>query len=121
MIDRVDHINGELYQSFYAGTLQKLEKTYAQKLAILRDSASNKSETGLLLTEELSYYRKSIADFRMAIQNPPPSLLILEKAYAPVKPDKPDMLLNVLLTFLICSFTGLVFILLQPATQKTES
>ncbi len=79
-----------------------------------------KIDSSLLLSEELSYYRKSIADFRMAMQNPPPTLMVLEKAYPQVKPDKPRLLLNVLATFLVSLFTGVAAILLFTGTKNRE-
>ena len=120
IIDQVEKIHRDLYTSFYARTLNTLEREYAQKLLMAGDSAQNKNtaNSALLFAEEFAYYRKSIADNRIALQNPPPSLMILEKAYASVKPDKPDLLLNVLITFLVSAFTGLAAILLLPARNN---
>lgn len=122
IVDRMDKVHKEMYLDFYAGTLQKLEQTYAQKLSMARSVGTDqgKTDSSLLLSEELSYYRKSIADFRMAMQNPPPTLMVLEKAYPQVKPDKPRLLLNVLAAFLVSLFTGVAAILLFTGTKNKE-
>jgi capsular polysaccharide biosynthesis protein len=120
IVDRVDKVHKEMYFDFYAGTLQKLEQVYAQKLSIARASDENqeKIDSSLLLSEELAYYRKSIADFRMAMQNPPPAFMVLEKAYPQVKPDKPRFIQDVLVTFLVSLFTGVSAILLFTTGPK---
>jgi capsular polysaccharide biosynthesis protein len=122
IVDRVDKMHKELYQGFYAGSLQKLELIYAQKLSQVRAASVNpeKNDSSLMLSDELAQYRKSITDFRMAMQNPPPTLMVLEKAYPQVKPDKPDLLLNVLLTFLVSMFTGVATILLFTSSKNKE-
>ena len=122
IVDRVDKVHKEMYFDFYAGTLQKLEHTYAQKLALARSVGTDQEriDSSLLLSEELSYYRKSIADFRMAMQNPPPTLMVLEKAYPQGKPDKPRLWMNVLATFLVSLFTGVAAILLFTGIKNKE-
>jgi uncharacterized protein involved in exopolysaccharide biosynthesis len=57
----------------------------------------------------------------MAMQNPPPTLMVLEKAYPSVKPDKPKLLLNVVLTFLVSLFTGIAAVLLFASDKSRES
>jgi uncharacterized protein involved in exopolysaccharide biosynthesis len=80
-----------------------------------------KNDSTLLLGDELAAYRKSIADFRMALQNPPPTLMVLEKAYPSLKPDKPKLLLNMVLTFLVSLFTGIATILFFARDKNRES
>ena len=123
MVDRVDKIHKELYYDFYAGSLQKLEQIYNQRLSSLPPASFDGpiSDSLLVLKEELASYRKSIADFRMVLLNPPPTLMVLERAYPRVKPDKPDLLLNVLLTFLVSVFTGMATILLFQGNKSKES
>jgi uncharacterized protein involved in exopolysaccharide biosynthesis len=57
----------------------------------------------------------------MAMQNPPPTLMVLEKAYPSVKPDKPKLLLNLVLTFLVSLFTGIAAVLLFAHDKNRES
>jgi capsular polysaccharide biosynthesis protein len=123
IVDRIDKIQKELYLDFYSGSLQKMEQIYTQKLTMARsaDTGLEKNDSTLLLGDELAVYRKSITDFRMALQNPPPTLMILEKAYPSVKPDKPKLLLNVLLTFLVSLFTGIAAVLLFSGDKSKES
>jgi hypothetical protein len=123
IVDRIDKIHKELYQDFYAGSVQKMEQIYSQKLSVARtaDPGMEKNDSSLFLPDELAAYRKSITDLRMAMQNPPPSLMILEKAYPSVKPDKPKLWLNVLLTFLVSLFTGVAAVLLFTSDKSRES
>jgi len=123
IVDRIDKIHKELYLDFYAGSVKRMEQIYSQKLSLARaaDSSLNKNDSTLLLGDELAAYRKSIADFRMAMQNPPPTLMVLEKAYPSVKPDKPKLLLNVVLTFLLSLFTGIAAVLFFASDKNRES
>lgn len=123
IVDRIDKIQKELYQNFYAASLQKMEQTFSQKLSLARsaDPDMEKNDSTLLLGDELAAYRKSIADFRMALQNPPPTLMVLEKAYPSLKPDKPKLLLNMVLTFLVSLFTGIATILFFARDKNRES
>jgi capsular polysaccharide biosynthesis protein len=123
IVDRIDKIQKELYLDFYAGSVQKMEEIYSQKLSSARaaDPALEKNDSSFFLTDELAAYRKSITDFRMAMQNPPPTLMVLEKAYPSVKPDKPKLFLNVILTFLVSLFTGLSAVLLFTNDKSRES
>jgi uncharacterized protein involved in exopolysaccharide biosynthesis len=100
-----------------------MEQIYSQKLSVARtaDPGMEKNDSSLFLPDELAAYRKSITDLRMAMQNPPPSLMILEKAYPSVKPDKPKLWLNVLLTFLVSLFTGVAAVLLFTSDKSRES
>jgi capsular polysaccharide biosynthesis protein len=123
IVDRIDKIQKELYLDFYAGSVQKMEEVYSQKLSSARsaDPGLEKNDSSLFLTEELAAYRKSITNFRMALQNPPPTLMVLEKAYPSVKPDKPKLLLNIVLTFLVSLFTGIAAVLLFTNDKSRES
>lgn len=123
IVDRIDKIHKELYQDFYAGSVKKMEQIYSQKLSAARaaEPALEKNDSSQFLPDELAAYRKSITDFRMAMQNPPPTLMVLEKAYPSVKPDKPKLLLNVVLTFLVSLFTGLAAVLLFTSDKSRES
>jgi capsular polysaccharide biosynthesis protein len=123
IVDRIDKIHKDLYQDFYAGSVQKMEQVYSQKLTSAKaiDSGLGKNDSTFLLTDELAAYRKSIIDFRMALQNPPPTLMVLEKAYPSVKPDKPKLWLNVVLTFLVSLFTGIAAILFFASDKSKES
>jgi uncharacterized protein involved in exopolysaccharide biosynthesis len=47
--------------------------------------------------------------------------MILEKAYPSAKPDKPKLLLNVMLTFLVSLFTGIAAVLLFTSDKSKES
>ena len=44
MVERVDKIHKEMYIDFYAGTLQKLEQTYAQKSSLAHSAEMNQGE-----------------------------------------------------------------------------
>jgi capsular polysaccharide biosynthesis protein len=123
IVDRIDKIHKELYQDFYAGSVKKMEQIYSQKLSATRaaEPELEKNDSSLFLPDELAAYRKSITDFRMAMQNPPPTLMVLEKAYPSVKPDKPKLLLNVVLTFLVSLFTGIAAVLLFTSDKSRES
>jgi len=109
-----------MYRDYYAASLRKLEAAYGQLQASEAgvpgpDSSSRRASPP---THQLDYYRRAMTDLRMALLNPPPALVVLEKAIPTVKADKPKVLVNVAATFLISLFTGLAIVILLPVFSK---
>lgn len=130
-INTVQRVNQGMFTEFYAATLQKLEADLQTRESELhanishnRDSATNKinqEETrwkSSALVEDVNRYRKIIAEYRIAMLNPPPSLIVLEKAHPSVRVDKPNILLNTLAAFLVSSF---IAVLLSVIIFKKEN
>lgn len=120
----VDKVNQGMFTEFYSNTLQKLETELQNKLTGPEGSphqngdSTRESEKKVVLDEDLDIYRKIIGEYRIAMLNPPPSLIVLEKAYAPVKADKPNILLNTIAALLVST---LIAILASVLIVKKES
>jgi uncharacterized protein involved in exopolysaccharide biosynthesis len=69
----------------------------------------------------LKEYLRSISDYRMALLNPPPALMVLEKAIPSIRHDRPKVLLNVAATALVGLFTGVAAVLLLPFFKRQRS
>jgi capsular polysaccharide biosynthesis protein len=59
-----------------------------------------------------------MTDIRMALLNPPPALVVLERAVPSVKSEQPKVLVNVVATFLVSLFTAFSMVLLIPGFKK---
>lgn len=120
MVAQTEKAHQEMYRAYYATSLQKLERAYAALQSTEGDVPGGDS-TGLRRpppTHQLDYYRRAMTDLRMALLTPPPALVVLEKAIPSVKADKPQVLVNVLATFLISLFTGLAIVFLLPVFRN---
>ncbi|NDC77534.1 MAG: hypothetical protein EBZ67_06650 [Chitinophagia bacterium] len=120
MVAQTEKAHQDMYRDYYATSLRKLELAYAQLQASEAgvsgpDSAGARRDPP---AHQLDYYRRAMTDLRMALLNPPPALVVLEKAIPSVKADRPNIVVNVVATFLISLFTGLAIVLLLPVFIK---
>lgn len=111
LVSEVERMHHDLYRSFYAGSVASLEREWAQRIA------KGDSLTG----EEAALYRKSITDFSMAMNHPPPALMVIEKALPAVKADRPKLWLNLAATFLVSLFAAVAAVLLLTKPLTAES
>jgi capsular polysaccharide biosynthesis protein len=120
MVAQTEKVHQDLYRSYYTSSLERLRHAFEQLrkdgLDEMPEDTSNmrRQQTG----SEMEFYRRSITDYRMALLNPPPVLMVLEKAIPAVKPDRPKILVNVLATFLVSLFTGVAAVLLMSGQKK---
>ena len=68
---------------------------------------------------EAAILRNRMAEYRIAQLNPPPSLFILEKAEPSPIADKPFILLNVLVSFLMALFSAALWFSLLQAREHS--
>ena len=123
MVAETEKVHQDLYRTYYAESLRKLEQSYQARL---RESVSAlNGDTGFLSqaadAAELVNYRRSIADLTMTLLNPPPALMVLERAIPSLKPDRPRVLFNVLAALLVSLFTGLAAVWLLPALKTSAA
>jgi capsular polysaccharide biosynthesis protein len=111
IVSEVERMHHALYRSFYAGSLASLQRERTLRLA----NADSLSES----MDEL--YQKNIADFSMAMNHPPPAVMVIEQAIPPVKADRPKLWLNLAATFLVSCFAAVAAILLFTKPLTTES
>lgn len=121
MVSRAERVHQDLYRDYFSSSLQKLETAYAGMKRGL-DSIGGMGPDSLATDSRvMSNYLRSISDYRMALLNPPPSLMILEKAIPSVRHDRPKYLLNTVAAALVGSFTALAILLLLPFFKRNPS
>jgi len=120
MVAQTEKAHQDMYRDYYATSLRKLELAYGL-LQASEAGVPGPDSTGARRdppAHQLDYYRRAMTDLRMALLNPPPALVVLERAIPSVKADKPKVVVNVIATFLISLFTGLATVLLLPVFLK---
>lgn len=120
MVAQTEKAHQDMYREYYATSLRKLEAAYAQLQAAEADvpGPDSSARRSAPPAHQLDYYRRAMTDLRMALLNPPPALVVLEKAIPSVKADRPKVVVTVVATFLISLFTGLAIVLLLPVFTK---
>jgi hypothetical protein len=102
VIGEVERLHQDLYRSFYAGTVRSLQ------LEMDRMSSAGDS----LAAGSTDLYQKSIEGFHMAMQHPPPAVMVIETAIPAVIPDRPKIWLNLAVTLLVSLFASVSAVLL---------
>jgi uncharacterized protein involved in exopolysaccharide biosynthesis len=110
IVAEVERMHQDLYRSFYAGSLVSLQRAHTLHTTS-GDSLAEASE---------DIYRKNITDFSMAMNHPPPAVMVIEKAIPAVKADRPKLWLNLAATFLVSLFAAVTAILLFTKPLAAE-
>lgn len=120
MVFQTEKAHQDLYRDYYSTTLRKLEVAYTTIQLTDGDVRAGDSIRPVpgAPTHQLDYYRRAITDIRMALLNPPPALVILERAVPSVKAESPKVVVNVVATFLVSLFTAFAMVLLLPGFKK---
>ena len=121
MVARAEKVHQDLYRDYFSSSLQKLETAYHGMGKSAKSGIDSASGGIAPDTEVMRNYLRSISEYRMALLNPPPSLMVLEKAIPSVKHDRPKVVLNVLAAAMIGLFTGLAALLLLPFLKRKTS
>jgi len=94
------------YASTQKEYLQLADSLNGQVNSTISSAASDIIKSKIVaLTGQLQQFEKMISEYQLAISANSPVLLVVENARAPLWPDKPKILITVLLTF----FSALVF------------
>lgn len=113
-VDIVQQMAQQVWMKHYANSLTTLTaeiKTFESAVRQITDSlnqptistadAAILSNKKNMLLQQLNEYQKSANEFALAIQNNPPALIVLERAYPSAKADKPKKLVVILWAFFI--------------------
>ena len=120
MVFQTEKAHQDLYRDYYSTTLKKLESAYTT-LQLTEENVLAGDSSKVKLggpTHQLDYYRRAMTDIRMALLNPPPALVILERAVPSVRAESPKVLINVAATLLVSMFTAFAMVLLLPGFKK---
>lgn len=107
VLDQLQAIHTRLQNNGNEVTLQGLLKRKEQILLQI-DSAGGSPEKLVNIKEQLAQYEKYISEYRLMIDTKPPALIVVEKAKAAERPDRPRRM-----QFIIAAaFLGFLFSLL---------
>lgn len=116
MVARTEKVHQDIYREYFASSLQKMESSFEGV------GAKPDGKVGTVVdTQLLRNYHRSLTDYQMALLNPPPALMVLERAIPSVKHDRPRIALNVIASALVGLFTGVAAVLLLPLFIKRDT
>lgn len=121
MVARAEKVHQDLYKDYFSSSLQKLENAYMDMRREQGSGGRDNLARPAADTQVMKEYLRSISYYRMALLNPPPSLMVLEKAIPSVRHDRPKVLLNVAATALVGLFTGVASVLLLPFFKRQRT
>ncbi len=104
MIDRTQDVFDQMFRSFYDRSLGALKG----ELSVYEKESDSTQVAGGRL--EVAEIEKKIAEYEITRLNPPAAFFVMEKPSISLIPDRPKILLNVLITFLASLFTVLAWI-----------
>jgi uncharacterized protein involved in exopolysaccharide biosynthesis len=111
LMEKIQSIHQDLQSESNKATLEGLENA--------RNDLRNKVDTMPIIpgseinstSVQLSKYETLIAEYNLIVNSKPPVLLVVEKARAPQKPDKPKPMVAIIVTFFLSLLFGLLLAL----------
>ncbi|HLO82324.1 MAG TPA: Wzz/FepE/Etk N-terminal domain-containing protein [Chitinophagaceae bacterium] len=104
LINRTQDVFDQMFRSFYERSLGALKG----ELLVRRNHADSVQVAGGRL--QLAEIEKKIAEYEITGLNPPAAFFVMEQPSLSLIPDRPKIVLNVLITFLASLFTILAWI-----------
>jgi capsular polysaccharide biosynthesis protein len=104
MVSRTQYVFDEMFRSFYDRSIGRLK----DELALRNNKNDSAQVAGKRL--QVAEIERKITEYEVAGLNPPAAFFVMEKPSLSLMPDKPKILLNVLITFLASLFTILAWI-----------
>lgn len=135
MVDIVQTMTQDIWKRSYERLLEKLdtsiaamEKEYnalANSLKVPDGVTGSAGSIDLIiaqrdaLLEQIKEYKKSANEFRLAIENDAPALIVLERGYPSAKADKPKKAGILMAAFIVSLIFGIVAALVYDRKQLT--
>jgi hypothetical protein len=92
-----------------------------EKLQRQTDSTSTSPEQKAIIKSRISEYEKLISEYQLIITTKPPVLLVVEKAKAALRPDKPRRVQTITATALLAFIFSILAGLLLESRKKIQS
>jgi uncharacterized protein involved in exopolysaccharide biosynthesis len=108
IVARTKEVSDKMFTAFYEQSISRMKKELIAKSATLEsvnDSLQKKE-----LNQELAIIRNRMIEYQVTQLNPPPSVFVLEKAEPSPIADKPTVLLNVMVSFILGAFCSLLWL-----------
>ena len=119
-LERSEDMYRSLSTRMYSEAKQKLEKRFEQ---VNMDFAQKQELTAADLDAANRRQQEShdlIDQLDLSIQSPPPAMMVIDSARPSLRPDKPDLILNTLATFLVSAFTAISALLLFTPVRNGD-
>jgi capsular polysaccharide biosynthesis protein len=118
IVARTREVSEKMFTGFYEQSIDRMEIELSRKTAILRSLGDSSVDEKKELESETTVIRSRMTEYRVTQLNPPPSLFILEKAAPSSIPDKPNVLLNIIISFLVASVSSVLWLALKHARKS---
>ena len=115
IVSRTREVSEKMFTGFYEQSISRMEKELSMKSDLLKSTPDSSQQKEL--KEELSIIRNRMTEYKVAQLNPPPSLFVIEKAEPSSIADKPGILLNVAVSFILATFCSLLWLALIYARK----
>ncbi len=117
IVSKTKDVGEKMFTSFYAQSISRMSMELSLKTENMKTTSDSLEMKAF--NPEAAILRNRMAEYRIAQLNPPPSLFILEKAEPSPIADKPSILLNVLVSFLIALFSAALWFSLLQARKHS--
>jgi uncharacterized protein involved in exopolysaccharide biosynthesis len=108
IVARTRDVSDKMFTAFYEQSISRMKKELMVKSAML--ASENDSIQKKELSQELAIIRNRMTEYQVTQLNPPPSVFVLEKAEPSPIADKPKVLLNVVVSFILGAFCSLLWL-----------
>ena len=115
IVSRTREVSDKMFTGFYEQSISRMMKELSVKSDLVKTVTDSLQEREL--NQEAAIIRNRMTEYRVTQLNPPPSLFILEKAEPSPIPDRPKILINVAVSFLLASFCSLLWLALLYARK----
>jgi len=113
IVARTIEVSDKMFTAFYEQSISRMQKEIMVKSGMM--ASVNDSLQKNELNRELAIIRNRMTEYKVAQLNPPPSVFILEKAVPSPIADKPRVLLNVIVSFILGAFCSLLWLAISYA------
>jgi uncharacterized protein involved in exopolysaccharide biosynthesis len=108
IVARTREVSEKMFTGFYEQSINRMKKELAVKSGMLDATADSLQRKEL--NQELAIIRNRMTEYQVTQLNPPPSIFVLEKAEPSPIADKPKILLNVMVSFILGAFCSLLWL-----------
>ena len=118
VMDKLHSMHTDIQAAGNEATLKALKKS-KEEIQKKGDSSLNSLESKLQAQDRIKEYDKLIGQYQMVVDSKPPVLVIVEKARASLRPDKPKRI-QILVATAVLSFLFALLAALVMERRKTE-
>jgi uncharacterized protein involved in exopolysaccharide biosynthesis len=108
IVARTREVSDKMFTAFYEQSISRMQKELLVKSTMM--ASVNDSLQKNELSHELAIIRNRMTEYQVTQLNPPPSVFVLEKAEPSPIADKPKVLLNVMVSFILGAFCSLLWL-----------